>query len=142
MNAEIKRHIDGARDVLVGKIPNPIGQVEQITLALIYKFMNDQDKTSKEWGDKTGFFEGEYEIYSWEKLMDQALPARDRVKNYREALEKMHLNPNLPQLFRDVFKNANLPFNDPDTLTLFLKEISNVFSIGNIEVINKEKYYK
>ena len=39
LNAETKRHIDAARDCLVGKVPNPISQIEQITNALIYKFM-------------------------------------------------------------------------------------------------------
>ena len=39
LNAETKRHIDDARDCLVGKVPNPIYQIEQITNTLIYKFM-------------------------------------------------------------------------------------------------------
>ena len=39
LNAETKRHIDAARDCLVGKVPNPISQIEQITNTLIYKFM-------------------------------------------------------------------------------------------------------
>ena len=39
LNAETKRHIDDARDCLVGKVPNPISQIEQITNTLIYKFM-------------------------------------------------------------------------------------------------------
>ena len=39
LNAETKRHINDARDCLVGKVPNPIYQIEQITNTLIYKFM-------------------------------------------------------------------------------------------------------
>ena len=39
LNAETKRHIDDARDCLVGKVLNPIYQIEQITNTLIYKFM-------------------------------------------------------------------------------------------------------
>ena len=39
LNAKTKRHIDDARDCLVGKVPNPIYQIEQITNTLIYKFM-------------------------------------------------------------------------------------------------------
>ena len=38
-----KRRIDTARDILVGKVPDPKSQVEQITIALIYKFMDDMD---------------------------------------------------------------------------------------------------
>ncbi len=118
-----KKKIDNARDILVGKIPMPTAQVEQITLALIYKFMSDMDKKAKDLGDADGFFANGYEKYAWEKLMDKALPARDRVLLYREALEKMALNPYIPQLFCDVFRNASLPFNDPETLKLFLDVI-------------------
>jgi len=36
----------------------------------------------------------------------------------------MSKNPHIPQLFRDIFKGAFLPYNDPRTLSLFLKEIN------------------
>ena len=51
-----KRRIDTARDILVGKVPDPKSQVEQITIALIYKFMDDIDSQSEEWGGKRKFF--------------------------------------------------------------------------------------
>jgi len=35
-----KRQIDSARDILVGKVPDPKAQVEQIATAMIYKFMD------------------------------------------------------------------------------------------------------
>ena len=35
----------------------------------------------------------------------------------------MNHNPNIPQLFRDIFKNAYLPYRDPETLKSFLKII-------------------
>ncbi|GBL35652.1 hypothetical protein EMGBS15_12470 [Filimonas sp.] len=43
-----KKNIDDCRDVLVGKVPDPKSQIEQITLALIYKFMDDMDKEAVE----------------------------------------------------------------------------------------------
>ena len=43
LNSDTKRHIDAARDVLVGVAPNPTTQIDQITYALIYKFMDDMD---------------------------------------------------------------------------------------------------
>ena len=43
LDTETKRRIDTARDILVGKVPDPKSQVEQITIALIYKFMDDMD---------------------------------------------------------------------------------------------------
>ncbi len=41
LDTDTKRRIDTCRDILVGKIPDPKSQVEQITIALIYKFMDD-----------------------------------------------------------------------------------------------------
>jgi type I restriction enzyme M protein len=43
---------------------------------------------------------------------------------YGEGMVKMNLNPSLPQLFRDIFKNAYLPYRDPETLKLFLRTIN------------------
>jgi len=36
LDTDTKRRIDTARDILVGKVPDPKSQVEQITIALIY----------------------------------------------------------------------------------------------------------
>jgi len=126
LNGDTKRKIKNARDILVGKIPVPTAQVEQITLALMYKFMSDMDEQAKKLGDKTSFFMGEYEKYSWDKIIDTSLSAYDRVALYSEGLEKMNNNPNVPQLFRDIFKGAFLPFKDPETLKLFLDQINEI----------------
>jgi type I restriction enzyme M protein len=50
LDTTTKRRIDTARDILVGKVPDPKSQVEQITIALIYKFMDDMDAESAELG--------------------------------------------------------------------------------------------
>jgi len=44
LNQITKRKIDSARNILVGNVTNPISQVDQITNALIYKFMDDMDQ--------------------------------------------------------------------------------------------------
>jgi type I restriction enzyme M protein len=49
LDSVTKRRIDTARDILVGKIPDPKSQVEQIPSAHIYKFMDDIDRESKKW---------------------------------------------------------------------------------------------
>ncbi len=36
----------------------------------------------------------------------------------------MNENSQIPQLFRDIFKGVFLPYRDPETLNLFLKEIN------------------
>jgi type I restriction enzyme M protein len=42
---------------------------------------------------------------------------------YAEAITKMPENPGIPPLFRGIFKNAYLPYRDPETLKMFLKVI-------------------
>ncbi|MBK9335094.1 MAG: N-6 DNA methylase [Lewinellaceae bacterium] len=123
LDTETKRRIDTARDILVGKVPDPKSQVEQITLALIYKFMDDMDVQSVEWGGVRSFFTGDYERYAWSRLFDPSLGGFDMLNLYSEGLTRMGENPNLPLLFRSIFKNAFLPFRDAETLRLFLKTI-------------------
>src|SRR3989338_2385325 len=133
LTQEIKKKIDSARDILVGKVPDPKAQVEQITTALIYKFMDDMDKQSAALPKgKAQFFANGYEKYAWTKMMDSRLGGQDRLNLYVEALTKMSKNPHLPQLFRDIFKDAFLPYRDPETLNLFLKDI-NTFSYDHSE---------
>ncbi len=119
-----KRKLDSARQILVGKVPDPKAQVEQITTALVYKFMDDMDKESEELGGEAKFFANGFSQYSWTKLLDNKLSGQDRLDLYVQAITNMSKNPHIPQLFRDIFKGAFLPYNDPRTLSLFLKEIN------------------
>lgn len=123
LDYETKKKIDDARDILVGKIPDPKSQVEQITIALIYKFMGDMDQKAKELGGKAKFFTGEYEKYSWSNIFDPSISGFELVNLYGEALQKMSVNDKIPVLFRSIFKNAYLPYRDPETLKSFLKII-------------------
>jgi type I restriction enzyme M protein len=129
-----KKNIDNCRDILVGKVPDPKSQIEQITLALIYKFMDDMDREAVEvFKGNAKFFSGEYSKYSWRKLFDPSLSGKEMLDLYSEGLEKLETNPNVPELFRNIFKNAYLPYKDPATLKLFLKHI------GEFEYSHSEK---
>lgn len=123
LDSNTKRRIDTARDILVGKVPDPKSQVEQITIALIYKFMDDMDAESEEFGGKRSFFSGEFARYCWTKLMRAGLGGHETLNLYAEAITKMPENPGIPPLFRDIFNNAYLPYRDPQTLRAFLKVI-------------------
>jgi type I restriction enzyme M protein len=123
LDTDTKRRIDSARDVLVGKVPDPKSQVEQITIALIYKFMNDMDAEAEELGGKRKFFADEFARFGWPKLLHAGLGGQEVLNLYAEAIAKMLENPGIPPLFRDIFKNAYLPYRDPETLKMFLKII-------------------
>jgi type I restriction enzyme M protein len=123
LDTDTKRRIDTARDILVGKVPDPKSQVEQITIALIYKFMDDMDAEAEELGGKRKFFAGAFARYGWAKLMRSGLGGHETLNLYAEAIAKMPENPGIPPLFRDIFKNAYLPYRDPETLRAFLKII-------------------
>jgi type I restriction enzyme M protein len=151
LDTTTKRRIDDCRDILVGKLPDPKAQIEQITIGLIYKFMDDMDKEAVELGGETKFFSDykvpdpefpndrskdkliEFSKYSWGNLMNPKVSAAEMLTLYSEAIEGMEKNPNIPQLFRDIFSNAYLPYRDPETLKLFLK------TIGEFEYTHSEK---
>ena len=123
LDSDTRRRIDTARDILVGKVPDPKSQVDQITIALIYKFMDDIDAQSEEWGGDRTFFAGEFARYGWAKLMNPGLGGHERLNLYAESISRMGENPGVPSLFRAIFDNAFLPYRDPETLTAFLKII-------------------
>ncbi len=142
-----KKRIDDCRDILVGKLPDPKAQIEQITIGLIYKFMDDMDKEAIELGGKAKFFSNytlpdpndpeieilvEFEKYSWDNIFNKKVTATEMLSLYSEAIVSMDKNPNIPQLFRDIFKNAYLPYRDPETLKMFLK------TIGEFEYTHSE----
>src|SRR2546430_11726406 len=124
LDTDTKRRIDTARDILVGKVPDPKSQVEQITIALIYKFMDDMDAESEEMGGKRKFFTKEFSRYGWAQIMRSGLGGHEILGLYVEGISRMPENPGIPPLFREIFKNAYLPYRDPETLRAFLKVIN------------------
>lgn len=125
LDATTKRKIDSARQILVGKVPDPKAQVEQITTALVYKFMDDMDKEAEELGGKAKFFTDDLKDFAWSKLLDTRYSGQERMDLYVRAISAFAKAKQLPQLFRDIFKDAFLPYRDPETLSLFLKEVDN-----------------
>ena len=133
LDNQTKKRIDDCRDILVGKLPDPKAQIEQITIALIYKFMDDIDKEAIVYGGSAKYFSGDFEKYSWDNLFDTKVTAIKMLELYSESIQAMEKNPNIPPLFSDIFKNAFLPYRDPETLKLFLK------TIGEFEYTHSEK---
>jgi type I restriction enzyme M protein len=140
LNFDVKRKINTLRDILVGKVPDPKAQVEQITIALIYKFMDDMDLEGMEFGASREFFKKDYEKYAWTNIMQPENSGQQRANLYAEGIDKMSMNPHLPQLFRDIFRGAYVPYRDAETLNMFLKEISDFTYDHSEELGNAFEY--
>ena len=140
LNFDVKRKINTLRDILVGKVPDPKAQVEQITIALIYKFMDDMDLQAMDFGGARTFFTEEYKKYAFSQIMLPENNANERLNLYAEGIDKMSNNPNLPQLFREILRNTYIPYRDPETLNRFLKEI-NEFTYDDSEVLGNAFEY-
>ena len=140
LNFDVKRKINTLRDILVGKVPDPKAQVEQITIALIYKFMDDMDLQAAEFGGSREFFKGEYEKYAFSQIMLAQNSAQERLNLYAEGIDKMTTNADLPKLFRDTLRNAYIPYRDPETLNRFLREIAEFTYDDSEELGNAFEY--
>jgi type I restriction enzyme M protein len=156
LTAETKRRINSCRDILVGKLPQPSNQVELITLALIYKFMDDLDEESVQLGGKRSFFTGPLAGYRWRALLPQTVSADERMTRFARGIEllggadmevekkgkKERIVPaaHLPGLFRDIFRNAFLKFRDGRILTMFLTEV-NGFAYSHSEELGNAFEY-
>lgn len=141
LNTKTKNAIDKCRQVLVGKIPSPEGQIEQITMAMLYKFMDDMDNESIALGGVPKFFVGDYEQFSWRKIMSDTIGAQERYNLYTDALEKFYVHPTMDIMFREMFKNATFPVKEAEFLTLFLREIDAGFDYSDSETLGDAYEY-
>ena len=85
--------------------------------------MDDMDREAEDLGGQRSFFAGDFARYGWARLKAPELSGKEKLDLYADAIGKMNENPGIPALFRDIFKNAYLPYRDPETLRAFLKEI-------------------
>ena len=116
----------GAASILqrhsVGQTAQPQSQVEQITIALIYKFMDDMDAQAEALAASAA----SSPAASPASVGPLLAPEHGRA-GHAESLRRSHRpderRTRIPALFRDIFKNAYLPHRDPETLRAFLKEI-------------------
>ena len=117
---DINKIIKDARNVLVGKVPDPQSQIDQITLALIYKFMDAKDAEAVALGIEPQFFVGESADYSFSKIMQATSNPNT------QGIDLLQKRTDLPETFINVFKDAFIPYRDASTLHLFLEEINKI----------------
>lgn len=123
--ADINKIIKDARNVLVGKVPDPQSQIDQITLALIYKFMDAKDGEAIALGIEPQFFVGKNADYSFSKIM-HASSNPEQYDLYTKGIDMLQTRTDLPETFVNVFKDAFVPYKDARTLHLFLEEINQI----------------
>ena len=120
LSNDTKKIIDDARNTLVGQIPVPMMQCQQITLALTYKFMSDDDQQAVELGGHRHYFAGDLEGHEWGRIMSLRLDDTQRSELYRAGLTALRESKSMPVVFREIFKDAMVPYSDHRTLALFL----------------------
>lgn len=115
LTSETKRRIDSCRDILGGKLPQSSNQVEHITLALIYKFMDDLDKESVQMGGKRSFFTEHLAPYRWRNLFQQSVVAGQRISLFSRGMELLGIADMVVAVEREgkvkerIIPAANLP---------------------------------
>ncbi len=140
LNKDTKKRIDDARDTLVGVLPLPTDQIELITIALIYKFMDDQDEELRQAGFDEKFFKGTLKEYSWQQLMSNQISADQRVTKFINGIEQIQKAKDIPELFKEIFQNAFLKFRDGKVLQRFL-DIVNGFTYNHSEELGNAFEY-
>lgn len=123
LNNDTKKIIDDARNTLVGQIPVPMMQCQQITLALTYKFMSDDDAEALALGGQRHYFVGDLAKYGWYEIMSRRLDDTQRSALYRAGLSALRDSDAMPAVFREIFKDAVVPYGDHRTLALFLNAV-------------------
>ena len=126
LNNDTKKIIDDARDTLVGQIPVPMMQCQQITLALTYKFMSDDDQQAVDLGGRPHYFTGDLEGYEWGRIVSLGLDDTQRSELYRVGISVLGESESLPAVFREIFKDAVVPYGDHRTLALFLSTVNRI----------------
>ena len=107
----------------MGKVPLPESQVQEITRALIYKFLSAADAISLDLGGLAHYFTGDDAAQRWDCLLDAANTASDIQRGYTAGLSMLGQRDDIPPAFQTIFRDAYLPYNDPPTLRDFLNII-------------------
>ena len=119
---EVKNIVSTARDLLVGKVPLPVDQCQEITRALIYKFLSAEDAASVGLGGQPRYFTGERAECRWDALMSPEQTANDVDRRYRDGMAMLGRADVMPAI-RTIYQDAYIPYNDPIILRDFLRAI-------------------
>ena len=123
LNHDNKNIIQDARDLLVGKVPMPVDQCEEITRALIYKFISYLDINSIALDGDTAYFVGDDARFRWDVMMAPEMTAHEIQRRYTGGLAMIGGRSDIPPVFQTIYQDAYIPYNDPIVLRDFLHTI-------------------
>ena len=125
LSNDTRKIIDDARDTSGwARFRFPMMQCQQVTLALTYKFMSDDDRMAVDVGGRPHYFAGDLEEYSWDRVMSLRLDDTQRSELYRAGLSALQESDSMPAVFREIFRDAVVPIGDHRTLALFLNTMN------------------
>ena len=127
LDSKIKKKFDSARQILDGKIPSPSAQIEQITFAMIIKFIEDM-KIHKL-------------PYRWSDFISLENDSSTLVENYQKTLTYLSDTKDLPIFFSIIFKNAKLNFESGEILRKFLSKINEFDYFKDSEILGEGYEY-
>ena len=111
---EVKNIVGTARDLLVGKVPLPVDQCQEITRALIYKFLSAEDAASASLGGEPSYFTGQHAECRWDRLMSPEWTANDVDRRYRDGMTMLGQADVMPAI-RTIYLPGRLhPLQRPD----------------------------
>ena len=124
---DLSKVIDDLRQIIVGKVAMPNDQIEQITLFLFLKQLSIKHDDLVRLGSKSDLiFIKEWKSFHFDSLLTFSGP--ELVKQAREAIESLYLNPNIDETIRKVFDRSYLRILDSQVLSDFLKHLDNNFT--------------
>jgi type I restriction enzyme M protein len=123
LDADAKQRIDRVRSALAAKIPDPKSQIEQITIALIYKFRDQSSSGPNKRSDALGLGDHTCAPCDWTELLRPRLDHAQRLKLYSAGLRNMAEDPDVPPEIRKILGDSQISLQDPHTLTIFLESM-------------------
>ena len=97
--------------------------MEQITTALVYKYLDKLDSDSVAIGGRRTYFVGSTAEFSWKNLLAPSLTGDQRLQLYRRAVEGMAESGKLGEVFGEMMRGASSPFQNARVLQTFLHAI-------------------
>ena len=144
LDKETKNKINDLRQILVGKVTDPRSQVEQITNALLYKFMNDMDEDSISMGGVPSYFVNKYKKFELGIANTDAYEKFTKTTNLKFRNKYIVLDLNFSEKFIQSVVSQNFKKNHITicgTSLFKIHKVKKIIKKINCLILNKEELY-